>query len=39
MDSSKHLEVETYGLIDVSNRMALLGTERNRASISGLMVL
>ena len=39
MDSSKHLEVETYSFIGVSNRMASLGTEKNRASINGLMVL
>ena len=39
MDSSKHLEVGTYSLIDVSNHMASLGTEKNRASINGLMVL
>ena len=39
MDSSKHLEVGTYGLIGVSNRMASLGTEKNCASINGLMVL
>ena len=39
MDSRKHLEVETCGLIGVSNRMASLGTERNHASTNGLMVL
>ena len=39
MDSSKHLEVGTYDLIGVSNRMASLGMEKNHASISGLLVL
>ena len=39
MDSSKHLKVGTYGLIDVSNRIASLGTERNHISINGLIVL
>ena len=39
MDSSKRLEVGTYGLIGVSNRMASLGMEKNHTSISGLMVL
>ena len=39
MDSIKHLEVGTCGLIDVSNHMAALRTGRNPASISGLMVL
>ena len=39
MDSGKHLEVGTYGLISVLNHMASLGMERNHVSISGLMVL
>ena len=39
MNSSKHLEVDTHGLIGVSNRMTSLGTKKNRASISGLLVL
>ena len=39
MDSSKYLEVGTYGLIGASNRMASLGMKKNRASISGLLVL
>ena len=39
MNLSKHFEVGIYGLIGASNCMASLGTKRNPASISELLVL
>ena len=39
LDLCKHLEVGIHDLIGVSNCMASLGTKRNYASNSGLLVL